>query len=79
MIPVIAMFAVFGIGMVLVVYGTFAKNRWGMNFNPVPCPRCGKPLPRTRTPANLQQALWGGGTCSGCGANVDKWGREVDT
>ena len=73
----IIIFGLLGIGMVLVVYGTIAKNRWGINGDPVSCPRCNTPLPRIRKPQTLQQALWGGGTCPACCADVDKWGREV--
>jgi hypothetical protein len=54
-----------------------AKNRWGINLATVSCPRCNLPLPQIRQPQNIQQALWGGGTCTICGAEIDKWGREV--
>jgi hypothetical protein len=77
MVPLIVIFGVIGIGMVLVIYGTIVKNQWGINLDPVSCPRCKTPLPQIRKPQTLQQALWGGGTCSACGANVDKWGREI--
>jgi hypothetical protein len=63
--------------MVLVIYGTITKNRWGINTDQVFCPRCNTPLPRIRKPQTLQEALWGGGSCSACGANIDKWGREL--
>ena len=63
--------------MVLVIFGTVVKNRWGINLDPVSCPRCNTLFPRIRQPQNIQQALWGGGTCAKCGAEVDKWGREV--
>lgn len=77
MIPLIIIFGLLGIGMVLVVYGTIAKNRWGINVGPVSCPRCNTRLPRIRKPQTLQQSMWGGGTCPACGVEVDKWGREV--
>jgi hypothetical protein len=67
----------FGVGAALVAYGTFAKNRWGINTEPVFCPRCKAQLPKLREPGSLHQALWGGWTCPVCGAGVDKWGREV--
>ncbi len=63
--------------MVLVVYGTIAKNRWGINDNPVVCPHCNRRFPQIREPQNLRQALWGGGTCVNCGTEVDKWGRAL--
>jgi hypothetical protein len=31
-------FAVLGVGVVLVISGTFRKNRWGINLEPVNCP-----------------------------------------
>jgi hypothetical protein len=68
---------VLGVGMVLVAYGTVAENRWGVNFDPVSCPRCNTPLPRHRHPRTTRQALWGGGTCAKCEIEIDKWGREV--
>jgi len=66
---------VLGIGAALVAYGTIAKNRWGINLNDVSCLDVGSAMPKLRTPRSGQQALWGGGTCAVCGAEVDKWGR----
>lgn len=77
---VIALIVVFGllaIGMVLVVYGTVAKNKWGINLSPVSCPRCKASLPQVRRPTSLRQAMWGGYVCPACGAQVDKWGRQI--
>jgi hypothetical protein len=68
---------VFGVGMVLVIYGTIVKNRWGINFDAISCPRCKASLPQIRKPRSLQEALWGGGACPVCSASIDKWGREV--
>ncbi len=65
------------VGAALVAYGTFAKNRWGINSDPVFCPRCRALLPTLYEPRSLSQAMWGGWTCPVCGAGVDKWGREV--
>jgi hypothetical protein len=59
------------------VYGTLAKNKWGINLRPVSCPRDGTRVPVRREPRSLQQALWGNRTCPVCGIEVDKWGREV--
>jgi hypothetical protein len=70
-------FAVLAIGAVLVIHGTLAKNRWGINFESVACPRCGTPAPRRRVPQSLREELWGGWTCRNCGVRVDKWGREL--
>jgi len=77
MIPLIIIFGLLGLGIVLVAYGTVAKNKWGINWDPVSCPRCKTPLPRLREARSLQQAMWGGWTCQTCGAGVDKWGREI--
>ncbi len=62
----------------LVIHGSFAKNRWGINLDPVRCSHCGTPLPTIRKPTSFRQTLWGGSTCSVCGTEVDKWGREVN-
>jgi hypothetical protein len=81
-VPLLAMLGVFGIlglGALVVLYGTIARNRWGINLEPVSCPRCGAPAPQARRPETLHQAMWGGWTCGVCGAEVDKWGRERAT
>lgn len=70
-------FTLVSLGLVLVIYGTIAKNRWGVNLDPVRCPRCNMPLSQVRTPNSVHQAMWGGCTCPKCGIEVDKWGREV--
>lgn len=67
-----------GVGAVLVVWGTIRKNRWGMHFENVYCPKCGTEAPMTRKPKSTREALWGGWTCSACGTEIDKWGREIN-
>lgn len=42
------------------------------------CPSCGTPVPRFRNPRSLHQALWGGWTCSNCGTEMDRYGREIE-
>jgi hypothetical protein len=59
----------------LLVYGTVAKTRWGINFTGATCPSCGLAMPRTRPPADAKEAAWGGWTCEKCGTKADKWGR----
>src|SRR5437899_9166954 len=61
MIPLIIIFGLLGLGIVLVAYGTVAMNKWGINWDPVSCPRCKTPLPRLREARSLQQAMWGAG------------------
>jgi prepilin signal peptidase PulO-like enzyme (type II secretory pathway) len=64
--------------MVLVVYGTFRRNRWGINFERAACPVCGNTqFPTIRKPTSVWQALWGGKTCPVCGTEIDKWGRQT--
>jgi hypothetical protein len=65
------------LGILLVVFGTATKNRWGINPEPVNCPECGSPIPQVRQPKSLRQALWGGWTCAKCGCEMDKWGRLI--
>jgi hypothetical protein len=38
------------VGIVLVIYGTVAENRWGINFSAVSCPSCKAPLPPSERP-----------------------------
>ena len=77
-ILVLLLFAIFSLGSVLVVLGTFRKNRWGINTAQLTCPNCGNALGYARTPKTMAQFLWGGSTCSRCGVEVDKWGRTVN-
>ncbi len=73
MIAFFVFITIIGLLLALVVYGTFAKNRWGINLDPVLCPRCNKALATIRRPNSLGQVLWGGSTCKVCGTEVDKW------
>ena len=73
----IAFFAALIIGAGVIVYGTIAKNRWGINLRPVSCPNCGTPMPRVRVPKSTSETLWGGATCPNCGCRMDKWGRAI--
>jgi hypothetical protein len=74
-----ALFGFLSIGVVVVIYGSIVRNRWGANTGDVFCPHCKAPLPRFRVPRSLRQELWGGWMCPTCGAEVDKWGRELST
>ncbi len=58
-----------GIGTAVVLL-MFAMSR-----KPVKCPSCGREQPKMRKPTNVQQAMWGGSTCEGCGAEMDARGR----
>lgn len=62
---------------VLTISGTFTKNDWGINLNPILCPSCNSVLSKVRKPKSFRQALWGGGTCGICGTEMDKWGRAL--
>jgi hypothetical protein len=66
---------VVGLVVAVLLYGTFAKTRWGINFAGATCPKCGLAMPRVRTPTDAEEAKWGGWTCSQCGTRSDKWGR----
>jgi hypothetical protein len=67
------------VGLVLVVYGIFTRNRWGVNFKEVNCPRCHALVPKVRKPKSRYQMLWGGWTCDKCGCEMDKWGNVIAT
>jgi multisubunit Na+/H+ antiporter MnhB subunit len=58
-----------GIGAAVVLL-MFAMSR-----KPVKCPSCGREQPKMRKPTNVQQAMWGGSKCEGCGAEMDARGR----
>jgi hypothetical protein len=77
LIPVIVVFGLLVVGGVLIIYSTIVKNKWGINPDPVSCPRCSAPLPRIRRPQTRRQAVWGGWTCPACRTEVDKWGRQT--
>jgi hypothetical protein len=69
--------AIAGLLLALVIFGIFARNKWGINTGTVVCPGCKTAQPAFRKPASLKQALWGGYTCPTCHRELDKWGREV--
>ena len=77
MIYLVALLTLLGGGVLLVVHGTVTKNRWGVNLRVLSCPRCGARPRQGRLPRTLQQVAWGGWTCAVCGAELDKWGREI--
>jgi len=76
-IPLSVIFGVLALGGAAVIYGTLARNRWGINAGDISCPRCKALLPKVRQPRSLRQEMWGGCTCANCGTEVDKWGREL--
>ena len=55
------------------------KGELGVNLRPLICPRCGTKTELFRTPHLIKQPTWGGGACSNCGCEMDKWGNEVTT
>jgi hypothetical protein len=66
-----------GLALAVVLFGIFARNKWGVNVMPVVCPGCKTPQAYFRSPTSLRQALWGGYTCPTCHRELDKYGREV--
>jgi len=66
------------VGGIVVYLGTKHKTKWGINTKPTFCSKCNTIITRIRQPQNMQQVLWGGATCSSCGIEVDKWGRELN-
>jgi len=63
------------VGMAVVIYGSIAKTKWGINLSAIQCPACQTVIPRVRIPTDPYEVKWGGGTCQQCGMKVDKWGR----
>jgi hypothetical protein len=77
MMSLLVLLGIFALGGFLVIFGTVAKNRWGINLDPIVCPCCQTQVLRVRKPTSLHQALWGGFTCGSCSCEIDKWGRQV--
>jgi hypothetical protein len=74
MMELLIICGILGVGTLLVLHGTIFKTRWGINTDTqIECPGCHKLRGQIRTPRNLRQALWGGGSCDHCGLEVDKW------
>ena len=74
------LFLLLCVGVLVVIYGTSVRNRWGINVNiPVRCPHCNAQGPWVRIPKSLREFLWGGGTCKSCGTRYDKWGRALES
>ncbi len=63
----------------IVVDSVKGKSDWGINLSLPNCPKCGKKVPAIRKPTSTHQAMWGGWTCSNCGCEMDKWGKEINT
>lgn len=59
--------AIGGLVGVLMVAGGVGKQ----------CPRCAAALPQFRAPRSLRQAFYGGWSCSNCGCEVDRSGKEI--
>jgi hypothetical protein len=73
----VVVFALLAVGVYLLIRDTRRRSGiWGINFQPLRCPRCGTGAPEVRMPTSFRQALAGGFSCT-CGCEVDKWGREV--
>jgi hypothetical protein len=53
-------------------------GKWGVNRDPIHCPRCEEPAPIVRIAANWRQFWWGGHTCRNCGCEYDKWGKPIE-
>jgi len=65
------------LGVAVFVYETMIKSKWGINLSPPKtCAKCDATLPKgPRRPTDKHEAMWGGWTCPGCGAKMDKFGK----
>ena len=73
------MFGTFAFSMgltvaVLLIYAAFITKRVNDRGG---CPNCGTAVPQFRHPTSWRQALWGGWTCSDCGTEMDRKGKEL--
>ena len=53
----------------------FAILFFVLSRKPVNCPTCGREQPKARRPTSMEQAMWGGYTCQGCGAEMNARGK----
>jgi len=53
------------------------QGNWGIPFKKATCPQCETKSPFSRIPTSFRQAMWGGWSCSNCGCEMDKWGKEI--
>jgi hypothetical protein len=75
----VAFFGLLAAGAFLVARDTIRqRGRWGICLRKAQCLKCGEPAPVVRMPANWNQTLWGGWTCSQCGFELDKFGNPVE-
>ena len=65
------------VAVLILAYGTVAKNGFGINVFEVVCPICDTVQPRFRIPESPEQARWGGSRCPNCSTSLDKWGRPI--
>jgi len=80
-IKLLLLICVFGISILIIavsIYGTVAKNRWGVNLNPLICPVCGAAPTPARPGISLRRSFWGGRTCEVCETKMDNWGRIIE-
>lgn len=54
------------------------KSKFGVNLKRVYCPICKTKQPIIRMPENPDQFLYGGTTCPGCNANLNKYGDVIE-
>ena len=62
---------------VFVIWGTVARNSWGINFKRVVCPRCIHRISRGTGPMAFYRMCAGRSVCPNCQTWVNKWGREL--
>ena len=65
------------VAIIWLIIASKNKSKWGMNLKRVYCPACQTKQPVIRLPKSESQLLWGGTTCPGCRANLDKYGNIV--
>jgi len=61
----------------IVVDSINRKGELGINLRSLICPRCGVKAELLRAPNLISGASWGGGACSNCGCQMNKWGTET--
>lgn len=72
-IAFLAIIAVFGLALVVMIFGSLTGASWAL----ITCPRCGARVPMAQWARSINQVLRGGWTCPACGFQVDRWGRPI--
>ncbi len=66
-------------GLTFCLIARQSREQGSLGLGPlhIKCPQCGTAQPFIRKPSSVPQMLFGGYSCSGCGLEIEKYGRAV--